>query len=259
MNKIGEIILEIEGFEGIETLNPDNFDISELKVILDNIEDMVYPNIGKKSRPLISYSVEEGCVRNIFKTNLQGVTTFYAVAAMIASSGNLDGLDKTTANAFANLQRQSIAKDYSISFKRENETVLTIDKTTSFFVQSSILIDAEFYFYGTLTRAGGSSKPNIRLQTKDFGNITIYASKKKLADIKENVLYEDCAVRAQGKIDLQTGERDLSTLNLLEIIDYSAKYNEHYLDGLIKKASDTWRGVDANKWVRELRGDLAYE
>lgn len=259
MNKLGEIILEIEGFEGPESLNPNNFDISELKVILDNIEDMVYPNVGKKYRPLISYSVEEGCVRNIFKTSLQGVTTFYAIAALIASSGNLDGLDKSTANAFANLQRHSIAKDYSLSFKKDNESILVIDKTTNFIIHPSVMVDAEFYFYGTLNRAGGASKPSIRLQTKDYGNVTVYASKKKLADIKENVLYEDCAVRAQGKMDPSTGERDLSSLNLLEIVNYSAKFNEHYLDGLIKKASNTWKGVDANKWVRELRGDLAYE
>lgn len=241
------------------SLKPHNFDISELKVILDNIEDMIYPNVSKKNRPLISYSVEEGCVRNIFRTNLQGVATFFAIASLVATNGTLEGLNKSTAKSFANLQNQAIKKDYSLTFKDSQKAILTIDKTTNYFITPEVLVDSEFYFYGTLNRAGGSSKPSIVLKTEDYGNLTIYTSKSKLANIEENVLYEDCAVRAIGKINPFTGEIDKSHFKLLEIIDYSAKYDEYYLDSLIKKSSGAWSGIDIDKWVRELRGGLVYE
>ena len=35
---------------------------------------------------------------------------------------------------------------------------------------------------------------------------------------------------------------------------HDAKYDEAYLKNLIDKAKDTWKGVDADKWLGDLRG-----
>lgn len=59
---------------GNESLSPDNFDIRELKKLLDGIEDMLFPN-SKQGRPTITYSVESGSVRNIFRTSWQTVVS----------------------------------------------------------------------------------------------------------------------------------------------------------------------------------------
>jgi len=39
-----------------------------------------------------------------------------------------------------------------------------------------------------------------------------------------------------------------------EHIDYNPKYNEQYLKMLREKAKKSWLGVDADKWLREIRG-----
>jgi len=36
-------------------------------------------------------------------------------------------------------------------------------------------VDAEFYFYGVLTNAGGKNKVNIHLDTEEFGSLTIHS------------------------------------------------------------------------------------
>ena len=33
------------------------------------------------------------------------------------------------------------------------------------------------------------------------------------------------------------------------------KYNEHYLNGLIKKAKKSWEGVDVDNYMKNLRDD----
>jgi len=72
MDKFGQIEIRITGKEGNNPLTPDNYDIRDIKNMLENIEDILYPN-KKKDRPVISYNIEEGSVKNIFKTSIQAV------------------------------------------------------------------------------------------------------------------------------------------------------------------------------------------
>jgi len=51
---------------------------------------------------------------------------------------------------------------------------------------------------------------------------------------------------SNGRIEL---ESDFNTL-----VDYIPVYDENYLNGLINKAKDTWKGIDEDKWLKELRG-----
>lgn len=34
-------------------------------------------------------------------------------------------------------------------------------------------------------------------------------------------------------------------------------FDEDYLNGLIAKASKSWKGINAEKWLNEIRGDYA--
>ena len=68
--KLGTIEIHINGKNGNEPLSPDNFDIREVKKLLDGIEDMLFPN-NKNNRPMVSYCIESGSVRNIFRTSVQ--------------------------------------------------------------------------------------------------------------------------------------------------------------------------------------------
>ena len=67
VEKNGQIEIRVSGKIGNVDINPDNFDIREIISILENVDDLLY-NGDKKNRPLISYDIQEGSVRNIFKT-----------------------------------------------------------------------------------------------------------------------------------------------------------------------------------------------
>ena len=119
----------------------------------------------------------------------------------------------------------------------------------------NVWVDAEFYFYGILTNAGGKSKANIHLDTSDYGLITIETGKDYLEGQEQNLLYKKLGVRASGKQNLETGEIDTKSLSLIELIDYDPNFDSNYLDVLIKKAKKSWDGVDTNGWLNNLRSE----
>ena len=260
MDKIGQIEIRVSGSEGNNPLSPDNYDIREIRAMLDNIEDILYPG-NKKNRPDISYQIEEGSVRNIFKTSMQAGVTFTAVAGMINKSGSIDGLELPTAKAIEGIQNIARNKNYSFEIKTSvsDNVVLNITPQTTYERSANLWVAAEFYFYGTLTNAGGKGKANIHLDTKEVGSIIIETDKQFLKEEPENLLYKDYGVRVIGKQNLETGEIDKSALKLIQLIDYSPKYDEQYLNGLIAKASPKFKGIDPDKWLNEIRGGYDYD
>ena len=61
MEKIGDIEIRVIGKSGNQNLSPDNYDIKHIATILQNVEDLLYPN-NKKNTPIITYDIEEGSV-----------------------------------------------------------------------------------------------------------------------------------------------------------------------------------------------------
>lgn len=170
--KTGTIEIHITGKNGNESLSPDNFDIRELKKLLDGIEDMLFPN-SKQGRPTITYSVESGSVRNIFRTSWQTVVSFTAVLNLIASEQSIDNLEVTTARAFETIQQSAKQSNYSFEFttSQVDNAILIITPETNFFRNEDLWADAEFFFYGELINAGGKNDPNIHLVTKETGTL----------------------------------------------------------------------------------------
>ena len=70
----------------------------------------------------------------------------------------------------------------------------------------------------------------------------------------ENLLYKKYGIRALGKQNIETGEIDRSSLQLVELIDYDPLFDESYLNALISKAKNNWKGIDPNDWLQNLRG-----
>lgn len=108
MDKSGYIEIRISGFKGNLDLTPDNYDIRELIPILENAEDLLYAG-DKKDRPTISYSVEKGSVKHVFKTSLQCII---AVIGQIEQIQSIDFLDVRTAKAFENIQDFARKRNY---------------------------------------------------------------------------------------------------------------------------------------------------
>ncbi|HPX75042.1 MAG TPA: hypothetical protein PLW77_00515 [Bacteroidales bacterium] len=255
MEKSGSIEIIITGSIGNFDLSPDNYDIREVIDMLENAEGLLYSG-DKKNRPTISYRIEEGSVKHIFKMSMQFIISFNAIIGQINESQNIDFLDIKTAKAFENIQNIAKKKNYVFNIKTSlNQTnEVRLDNTTHFYRTEVFWADAEFYFYGKITNAGGKDKANIHLATDEFGIITIETPKIFLKDYEENLLYKTFGIRTTGKQNSETGEIDKSTLKFIELIDYQPKYDEKYLKSLRDKAKKNWlQSIEPDNWLNKIR------
>lgn len=255
MDQRGTIEIRVSGFKGNLELSPDHYDIKEIAQLFDAIESILFSG-NKKQRPEITYSIESGSVRHIFKTSFQAVVAVSAVLASIRDTGSIDRLELPTARAIEKLQSDAISKDYEFSIKTSewHDGELRITPQTHYRRSEETWVDAEVYLYGTLTDAGGKDKSNIHLDTREYGQVTIDSDKEYLKNLQENLLYKEFGVRVRGKQSLATGEIDLSSLRLISLQGYRPVYDESYLAGLIAKASKSWAGVDVDSFLSDLRG-----
>lgn len=257
MDKIGFIEIKIAGSKGNLNLTPDNYDIREIIAILENAENLLFPT-DKRDRPNISYKIEEGSVRHILKTSIQYIIGFNAVIGQVNQLQNIDFLDLSTAKAFENIQDIASKKDYifSITTSIDNTNEVRIDRTTMFRRTEAIWADAEFYFYGKITNAGGKSKPNIHVFTEELGTVIIQTDVSFFEGLEENIIHKKpYGIRAVGKQHSETGEIDTSTLKFIELINYEPKYDEIYLKTLRDKAKKSWLGsINPDAWLKDLRG-----
>lgn len=255
MDQRGTIEIRVSGNKGNLELSPDIYDIKEIVQIFDAVESILFSG-SKKQRPEISYSIERGSVRHIFKTSFQSIVATSAILASVLKTGSIDKLDLPTARAIEKLQADAISKnyDFTITTSEWHDGELRITPQTHYQRSSDIWVDAEVYLYGTLTDAGGKDKSNIHLDTKEYGQVTIDSDKEYLKSFPENLLYKEFGIRAKGKQSLATGEIDMSSLKLISLQGYRPVYDENYLNGLIAKASKSWAGVDVDRFMSDLRG-----
>src|SRR5690606_5441334 len=146
---------------------------------------------------------------------------------------------------------------FQLKTSRSVDPELTINSKTRFFQSEELWVDAEFYLYGEIRDAGGSTSINIHLKTEDYGTLIIDTDEASLKAVPENMVFRTYGVRARGKQNIQTGEMDTRSLKLIELLDYNSSFDEDYLNSLIAKASKTWKGIDAEVWLDEIRGDYA--
>lgn len=256
MEKIGYIQIVVSGSVGNLELSPDNYDIREIIPILGNAENLLFPDISKE-RPIISYSLENGSVRHFFKTSMQYIIGFNAVIGQVHEINSIDFLDLETAKAFESFQDIARKKNYAfvVSSSVENSNELRIDSSTNFYRTEAIWGEAEFYFYGKVTNAGGKDKANIHIVTEELGTIRIHTPISFLEQYNENLLYKQFGIRAVGKQHTETGEIDINSLIFKELIDYKPAYDDHYLKGLRDKAKTNWlKNINADEWLKDIRG-----
>jgi hypothetical protein len=258
MDKIGYIEIKVSGSKGNLNLTPDNYDIREIIAILQNAENLLFPS-EKKDRPTISYKIEEGSVKHIFKTSIQYIIGFNAIIAQIQQQQNIDFLDLPTAQAIENIQDIARKKDYvftiSTSIDKSNE--LRVDANTHFYRTEADWVDAEFYFYGKIIDAGGKNKTNIHIHTQEYGVIKISTPVAFFEQLEENIIHKKTyGIRVKGKQNSVTGEFDKDSFEYLELIPYEKKYDEAYLNSLIEKATKNWAQIkDKDAWLHQIRGN----
>lgn len=255
MDKTGYIEIIVSGAKGKVKLTPDTFDIKELTGIIEQAEKLLFPD-ERRERPLITYRMEEGSVKNIFKTRLQAVISFSAVIGQVETTHNIDFLELNTAKAIETFQETAVKKDYAFEVRTsiQNSPTLIIDKTTYYYRTTENWVDAEFYLFGRITNAGGKDKANIHLVTEELGTLYIQTPQEILAKAEENILYKNYVIRANGKQNSETGEIDKQSLSFLELIDYNTKYDEQYLKKLRSKAMTWLNEIDPDDWLNDIRG-----
>ena len=241
MDKNGFIEITIAGSSGNLEISPDNFDVREIISILENAGNLLFPN-EKRERPPISYQIEQGSIRHIFKTSIQYIIGFNAVIGQVHQTKSIDFLDLPTSRAFENIQKIAAKKDYSfrICTSVEHTNVVKIDRTTHFYRTDNSWADAEFYFYGKVTNSGGKDKATILINTDEWGTLRIETPISFLEKYQDNLLYKVVGIRAIGKQHAKTGEIDKTSLKFLELVDYKQTYNERYLKSLRDKAKNSW-------------------
>lgn len=255
METRGYIEILVSGFKGGMELSPENFDIKEIILLFEQVEKLLFPT-ELKERPVISYEISKGSVRNIFKTSIQAVIGFNALINTIQSENNIDFLEINTARAIETLQEISNQKNYEfvISTSLPNTIRLVINNNTSYIRTSENWVDAEFYLFGKITSAGGKEKSSIHLHTQEYGVVVIQTPQEVLEKKKENILYKEFIIRASGKQNSLSGELDKQSLKFIDMIDYQKKYDTKYIEKLRQKAMKWLREIKADDYMKDIRG-----
>jgi hypothetical protein len=237
------------------SLHPKDIDINEIKDFISDIETFLYPNRKEKqNRPQISYTINEGSVKHIFYLPITAVILFNGLTNEINNRKNLDFLEYNRQFIIDKFQKKAITNGYKIEFNNSisNESSLIIDSTSSFEMIIPSYYESEFYLYGEIYQEGGKN-PNLHISTKNYGNLTVAASKEQIMD-GEKKTYKIYGIKVRGKKSLE--DNTLSDLELLEFIEYKPVFNKNLLQKVIKKASVNLNKItNVDAWIDELKTD----
>lgn len=256
------LILEETGYIQIkvknraDTLKPQDIDISEVKDVISDIENFLYPTrSSKKERPKVSYDIEEGSIIHKFFLPITAVIYFQGLINAIEERDSVDFLDFKRASIIQKFQKKAIENDLTFIFNYSlaKDDGLEISYKTNYIITKPEFYETELYLYGEVYNEGGKN-PNVHVETKEYGNVTVYATKQQLKE-GEKRLYEIYGLKVSGKKSLSDGS--LSDLKLIEFIDYNPSYNESLLDKIITNASKKWKEInDVDIWLNDLRGGV---
>lgn len=257
-DKTMDFEVKISGTRDGEPITPEHLDVDEWIAFMENAKNVLYPN--KKERPKITARVEEGSVRFIFTTIPALVIQAHALLGAVNNSKQLSTLNSKQQESVRYFQKFADRNQVTINLGEQKELAkgLEINKQIEWEESNPVWVKAELYLNGKVTNIGGKSKPNVHLDTKDYGNIVIAASEKYLSSDKKNRLYKDQRVRIEVLQNPEDFTHDFKSAKLIEFIDYDEVPGESvddYLSKLIKASAKDWEDVeDSETWLKEIRG-----
>lgn len=237
------------------TLSPKDIDINEIKGFISDIESFLYPNRKEKqNRPHISYDIEKGSIKHKFFLPVSAVLFFNALTTEISKRNNIDFLEHKRQSIIDKLQKKAFQKGYIIEFNNSisKQTSLMINDATNYEMIAPTFYENEFYLYGEIYQEGGKT-PNLHITTKEFGNLTISATKKQIMD-GEKKTYKPYGIKVKGK---KSFENDKPTdLELIEFIQYKPVFNKSLLEKVIEKASVNLNKItNVDRWIDDLKAE----
>jgi len=254
MEERGYIEIRIEGVVDNHPLTPFDVDIADIKEMIVDIETFLYPSkMEKSARPTISYRLEEGSAKHKFFLPVAMASMFSGLIGEISARNSIDFLDGKRALVVEKLQRKAKEEnwDFTISTSSLDNAKLKITPATNFCYSVSKFVDTEFYLYGEIYQEGGIN-PNLHITTKEFGRLTVTATKEQLVE-GDNKLYKIYGMKVAGKKSLI--DKKMYDLRLIKYIEYDPVFDRTKLNSLIKKAKPNLSMItDVDAWLSELRG-----
>ncbi len=252
MEEQGYIEIKIKNKDN--TITPLDIDINDVKEIISDVESFLYPTRKEKiTRPEISYKVENGSIKHKFFLPISGVLLFQGLVREVKKRESLDFLDYKRATIIQKFQEKATNENLEFYFNDSLNTKahLLINNETSFIITKPEFYETQLYLYGEIYDEGGK-KPNINIATKEFGNLTVSATKEQLL-AGEKRIYKQYGLKVSAKKSLSDGS--LKDLKLINFISYKPSFNETLLDKIIAKTSKKWEEVkDVDSWLSEIRG-----
>lgn len=250
MEKIGYIEIRIEGNRNGKPISPKDFDIKELRKILEAV-DKFFDN----DRELISLQIENGSVLNKLITSLALATAFNANLAFI-NTGEIERVPDKYIAGINEIVKFCKSGNYlaTITTSESRDVKLTINKDFALPQNSEYKVLTEFNFIGEITDAGGSDRINIHLRTEN-GSVKIKTDKKYLSEFEHNLLYKEYSVFAEGLVDINTGEYDNDSLQLISMHPFNPVFDANEFDRHVNNTSQNWADVDdVDAWINNIRG-----
>lgn len=253
MEELGYIEIRVTNRDN--TLTPKDVDINEVKEFISDIETFLFPTrLDKQRRPHISYDIEEGSAKHKFFLPISAVILFNGLTTEIKTRNNLDFLDYKRQTIIDKLQKKARRQDYVIEFSNSlsKEPSLIIDSASDYEAITPTFYEGEFYLYGEIYQEGGKN-PNIHITTKEYGNVTISATKEQIIN-GEKKTYKVYGVKVRGKKSFDND--NLSDLELIEFIQYRPLFSKSLLNKVIEKASDNLSKItDVDVWVNDIKAE----
>ena len=253
MEEKGHILLKFDGVVNGKKLTPLDVDISEIKEIISDIESFLYPTRNEKNeRPHISYKIEDGSALHKFFLPLTGVLFFNSIIGEVNKRKAIDFLDFKRAEIIEKFQLLAKEKDLEIIFSTSTSDTkeLKITKGTNYYNVAPNYIITEFTLYGEVYQEGGIT-PNFHINTKEFGKLTVSATKEQIIEGEKRV-YKIYGLKVTGKQSLENMKP--FDLRLAHFIDYNPVFNKAELDILIAKATPNLSKIkNVDSWLSAIR------
>ncbi|MDR4892302.1 MULTISPECIES: hypothetical protein [unclassified Chryseobacterium] len=253
MEEKGYIEIIIDNFD--ESMTPKDLDINDIKALISDLEMFLYPTREEKaSRPHIAYDLQKGSAKNVFFMPISTVILFNGLTSEISKRNDISFMDLKRQEIIDKIQKKAIKDDLIFKFKSSQspEESLVIDSNTNFKMLMPAFYESEFYLYGEVYQQGGKN-PNLHITTKNYGNLTVSASRDQIANGDQKT-YKIFGLKVKGKKNINDGK--LSDLKLLQILTYEPEFNFEILKNAIEKASTNLSKIkDLDKWINDLKVD----
>jgi hypothetical protein len=238
------------------TLTLDDLDISELKEYIEDLESLVFPDsVSKRSRPKISLELKSGSIRQLYKMPEEYVMDYNKALIKVQSEGSISSLGKIRREAFARLQKRAADNDYIVDMGSSlvNGSILRIDSNTSYYDRVDTFHESSFYIYGKVYQQGGKS-PHINIETKEYGNLTVTATKEQIIGSKA-MLYDNAGLFVKGLTNSDASI--IKDLSLIDFLPYKSSVEpdegRRLLGIAISKSNRELKDIDIDEALRNIR------